>query len=213
MGGDEAALLLQGVAIGLTVAAPLGPVNIAMIDRGLRQGFRGACLLGVGSTLSDLLYILIAYAGADPLSRQAWARILLFGAGALVLTWLGVGAIRSSLAPAVDPDRREPQSAPGRGPFAAGVFITLLNPLTIASWLGILGAALAARSRASAWVEVLFILALVAGCLLWILALSCALHYGRRLVQGPALRAVSVVAGITLIGFGASFAMKAAAAW
>jgi L-lysine exporter family protein LysE/ArgO len=210
---NGAALALQGLVIGVMVAAPLGPVNIAMIDRGLRDGFRGAYLLGVGSTLADLVYILIAYAGADPLSRQPWARVLLFGAGAVVLAYLGVGAIRSARAARAEPALGGPEGGRKHGPFAAGVFITLLNPMTIASWLGILGAALAARPREGAWVEVLFITSLVAGCQLWVLALSAALHGGRRLVQGPVLRVVSVVAGVTLIGFGVSFALKAAASW
>jgi len=78
-------------------------VNLEMIHRGLRQGFAAALLVGVGSTLADLIYISLAYAGADPLSHQAWARVLLFGAGAVVLTYLGGGAIRSGMAAAADP--------------------------------------------------------------------------------------------------------------
>src|SRR6185436_14819785 len=92
-------LLLQGMILGLSIAAPIGPVNVAMIQRGLSQGFAGAFLLGLGSTAADLLYILLAYAGADPLSSQAWARILLFAAGALVMGWLGYGALRAAFAP------------------------------------------------------------------------------------------------------------------
>ena len=76
------ALLASGVVLGLSIAAPLGPVNLAVIQRGLSEGFWGAFLLGVGSTAADLIDILLAYAGADPLSRWAPVRIALFAAGA-----------------------------------------------------------------------------------------------------------------------------------
>ncbi|HEV8121390.1 MAG TPA: LysE family transporter, partial [Candidatus Polarisedimenticolia bacterium] len=90
-------LLLSGIALGLSIAAPIGPVNVAMIQRGLQQGFGGAFLLGVGSTAADLIYILLAYAGADPLAHLSWARLLLFLAGAVVMGWLGFGALQAAL--------------------------------------------------------------------------------------------------------------------
>jgi hypothetical protein len=36
-----AGLLAGGVLLGLSIAAPIGPVNVAMIQRGLREGFAG----------------------------------------------------------------------------------------------------------------------------------------------------------------------------
>lgn len=97
--GSEELFLLRGVGLGLAIAAPLGPVNMAMADRGLRQGFRAAFLLGLGSTLADLALIFMAYAGADPLSHHAWARVLLFGGGAVALVWMGSGAIGAASRP------------------------------------------------------------------------------------------------------------------
>lgn len=95
----------------------------------------------------------------------------------------------------------------GRGPLAGGFLITILNPMTIAFWLGILSASLAARPREAMGIEMLYVASLVAGCAIWTLAL--ALHVGRRAIKGRVLRAVSVVAGLVLIGFGSDFAWKA----
>jgi len=210
MTDSQSGLLLGGVVLGLSIAAPIGPVNIAMIHRGLRDGFAGAFLLGVGSTAADLIYILLAYAGADPLSHQAWARVTLFSAGAVVMGWLGFQAIRAALAPA-GPDGGSQSAALDRrrSAFVSGFCITIVNPMTIAFWLGILSAALAARERASMGLEILYIASLAAGCLLWVLGLACALHLGRRVARGPALKVVSALAGLVLIGFGAQFAWKA----
>ena len=143
----------------------------------------------------------------------------LFGAGALVLVYLGAGAIRAGGkgtpppedAAAAGATAREtaPPARAARGAFAAGFFITLLNPMTIAFWLGILSAALAARPRERLAIELAYVGSLAAGCLLWVVFLSAALHHGRRLARGPALRFVSVAAGLVLIGFGVRFALEA----
>lgn len=208
----EVGLLWSGVLMGLAVAAPLGPVNIEIIRRGIGEGFRAALLVGLGSTVADLAYILIAYAGADPLSRQSGAGRLLFSAGAGVLIFLGLSAIRTALRPGGDALVADQPAGPGRGRQAlvSGFVITILNPMTIAFWLGILAAALAARSRDTIEVELLYIGSLVTGCLLWVLGLSVALHFGRAFVGGRTMRVVSAAAGLTLIGFGLRFALRAA---
>ena len=208
-------LLWGGVLMGLAVAAPLGPVNVEIIRRGLRYGFRAALLAGIGSTVADLVYILIAYAGADPLSHQEGAKRLLFGLGALVLCYLGVAALREALHPpgventATIVPTTGPRGSEARGAFSAGFVITILNPMTIAFWLGILAAALAARPRQGIGMELLYVASLAAGCLLWVLGLAIALHLGRAIVRGPALRVVSGFAGLTLIGFGLQFFTRA----
>jgi L-lysine exporter family protein LysE/ArgO len=199
-------LLLQGVVLGLSIAAPIGPVNVAMIQRGLSQGFAGAFLLGLGSTVADLLYILLAYAGADPLSHLAWARILLFSAGALVMGWLGYGALKSAFAGDAAGEAGTPER---RSAFVSGFLITIVNPMTIAFWLGILSASLASRARGTWLMELLYIAALALGCVLWCFALALALHFGRRVARGPGLRIVSFAAGMMLVGFGLQFAWKA----
>jgi threonine/homoserine/homoserine lactone efflux protein len=199
-------LLLQGVVLGLSIAAPIGPVNVAMIQRGLSQGFAGAFLLGLGSTVADLLYILLAYAGADPLSHLAWARILLFAAGALVMGWLGYGALKAAFARQA---AGEAGTMERRSAFVSGFLITIVNPMTIAFWLGILSASLASRARGTWLMELMYIAALALGCVLWCFALALALHFGRRVARGPGLRVVSFAAGMMLVGFGLQFAWKA----
>ncbi len=46
-------LILSGIALGFVVAAPLGPVNIAVIRRGLAYGFYPAWMIGLGAGVAD----------------------------------------------------------------------------------------------------------------------------------------------------------------
>jgi len=123
----------------------------------------------------------------------------------VALLWIGSGAIGS----AVRPPRPRPEAATGKGPFASGVLITLLNPMSIALWLGLLGAELASRPRAGPVAEIAFVAALILGCFLWVVTLSATLHYGRRLLRAGLLRAVSLAAGVGLIWFAARYALQA----
>jgi threonine/homoserine/homoserine lactone efflux protein len=49
--------LLQNVLLGLTLAAPIGPVNVEIIKRGLNAGFRQAFLTGTGAMCADATYL------------------------------------------------------------------------------------------------------------------------------------------------------------
>ena len=56
-------LFLKSVALGFIIAAPLGPVNILVIQRTLASGRRIGWLSGAGAAVTDGLYALIAVLG------------------------------------------------------------------------------------------------------------------------------------------------------
>ena len=62
-------LLLTGIAIGLSVTAPLGPVNILVIRNAIRRGFGVALLVGLGAVLADGFYAVIAAYGVSSVAH------------------------------------------------------------------------------------------------------------------------------------------------
>lgn len=52
-------MIWRGIAIGMLISAPMGPVGILCIQRTLDKGRRMGFYTGVGAALSDLLYCLI----------------------------------------------------------------------------------------------------------------------------------------------------------
>lgn len=52
-------ILMHGIAIGVLVSAPMGPVGMLCIQRTLEKGRRAGFYTGVGAALSDLLYCLL----------------------------------------------------------------------------------------------------------------------------------------------------------
>ena len=53
-------LVLAGLGIGILMAAPVGPVNVLVIQRALSRGFWGGLAAGIGAVIGDGLLAAIA---------------------------------------------------------------------------------------------------------------------------------------------------------
>ena len=56
-------MIWRGLAIGILISAPMGPVGILCIQRTLDRGRKAGLYTGVGAALSDLFYCLLAGSG------------------------------------------------------------------------------------------------------------------------------------------------------
>ncbi|WP_235207667.1 LysE family translocator [Geobacillus icigianus] len=94
--------------------------------------------------------------------------------------------------------------------YLSGFSIAISNPLNIVFWVSIYGSVLAMelnsveKYRALAKSSAIFL-----GIALWDLTVALSVHFGRKMISEKWLKWLSVAAGITLIGFGISFAYKA----
>jgi len=89
---------VSAFVLGLSVAAPVGPINVEIVRRGLAYGARPAFVFGCGASAADCTYFGIALVAArhayDVLESEAWMRGGLW-VGAAMLLFLGVSVIRS----------------------------------------------------------------------------------------------------------------------
>lgn len=86
-------IIVKGFLIGLLVSAPMGPINILVIQRTLNRGWWHGFASGLGAMLSDLVYFLITLVGwslvADFFNKneqviQTIGSIILFSFGVMV---------------------------------------------------------------------------------------------------------------------------------
>ena len=195
-----------GWGLGVSVAAPIGPVNVATIQLGLGRGFAPACAFGLGAASVDAVYCLAVYLGVAPLLVAApWLRVVLYVAGALMLARMGCSALRRRIALTSDAGRRP--IGIWRSYFA-GVSLTAVNPATILSWLAVGGAALSAIPPGEG---LALVIGIFSGSACWFAALSLGASTGRRLANERVLKGVSVVCGLALLGFAVVFAWSALA--
>ena len=91
--------LLQNVLLGLTLAAPIGPVNLEIIKRGLNSGFRQALLTGTGAMSADATYLTLIFFGLISFFEIVSLKIALGLFGSLILIYLGVLSAKQYLDP------------------------------------------------------------------------------------------------------------------
>ena len=197
-------ILAKGFGIGLGVAAPIGPVNIEIIRRGLRSGFREAFALGMGAVTADGIYLALVCLGVSRVAEYAVVRVTLPALGVVMLEALGVLAFRDAMRLSEMP--RETLE-PGAGAtsslrcYGLGMAMMATNPLSMAAWLGFSSVVIGSTS-ANSMAYVWFALSVPAGCATWVVFISSVLHFGRRFVNVAVLRAVNLISGLFLCGFG-----------
>jgi len=190
--------LMKGITIGITIAAPVGPIGILCIRRTLNLGRLHGFVSGAGAATADAVYGTIAALGLTAigsfLAEQAsWLDLV----GSLFLFYLAVGIARAASA---DP-KTNPESGLGYGKaYGTTLLLTLTNPMTIVAFAGILagvnlGTGIGAR--------VTFVAGVFAGSLLWWLALSLAVGASKRIMPDKARKAINWISAAVLAAFGA----------
>ena len=55
--------ILQGIFLGVAIAAPLGPTNVEVIRRGVKEGWKSSLLFYAGVNVALIIYLLLATFG------------------------------------------------------------------------------------------------------------------------------------------------------
>lgn len=196
-------ILAQGMIVGLALAAPVGPINIEIIRRGLAGGFANGWLVGIGAMAADVIFCALIVTGVAQVADSPRLRVPMYLAGAVVLLYLGVAGLRQ----VVRGEGIEIVPVSGRRSFATGFLMAVSNPMGIVYWLSI-GSALVASAIASAGAGAgpVLVAGVFAGITVWATFLAGLTTLGRRFVSPGVLRAVSAAGAGILLLFGLYFA-------
>jgi threonine/homoserine/homoserine lactone efflux protein len=161
---------LKGIAVGIVIAVPVGPVGVMCIRRTVFEGKLAGLVSGLGAATADAVFGVIAGFGLTVVSDwllgyQRWLR----AAGACLL--LAVGG-RSLLA--------KPQSKIVSAPdteslwwyYGSTFALTLTNPITILAFLAIFAAVGLSGAEATLERAAILVLGVWVGSLLWWFSLS-----------------------------------------
>jgi threonine/homoserine/homoserine lactone efflux protein len=194
---------VQGLGLGLILQISVGPVCVAVLHKGLTQGFRHAFAMVWGVALVDALYILLSVAGVSALLQIGPARAIVGVAGALLLFYFGIRYLRAPVATG----RVEHASESPLKSLTFGVGLTLTNPLTILFWAGVLGATMSTHTFNQAGGVFYFAAGCVAATLLFLTAIAVAGHYLERVLTDRLSLWLNRVVGLFLIGFAIKLAL------
>ena len=190
-------LFFRGLLIGLSIAAPVGPIGVLCIRRTLADGRAAGFASGLGAATADALFGCVAGFGLTFISgvllaQQGWFRLI----GGLFLCYLGVKTLLSRPAEVA-------ATAQGKGllgAYTSTLFLTATNPMTIFAFAAIyagLGAATGGYSAALTLVAGVF-----TGSALWWLLLSGGVSLFRAKFDARSLLWVNRISGVVIVGFG-----------
>ncbi len=191
-------LFLKAVLIGLSIAAPVGPIGLLCIQRTLAHGARIGFVSGLGAAAADGVYGAIGAFGLIAIT-QFFVRLAtpLAICGALFLSWMGVQMLRS--APA-DKAPAAPDALQTGRAFATVFALTLTNPMTILSFVAVF-ASIGGTVAAAPGTAGIMLLGILSGSALWWLMLTLGVSVVRRKIDQRVMRTINRVAGLFLLGF------------
>lgn len=196
----DVALVVRGLVIGFSIAAPVGPIGVLCIRRTLAEGRLSGLLTGLGAATADAVYGAIAALGLTALTDalvggQLWIRLI----GGSFLIYLGV---RTFLA---KPSERAAATRPGAGllsAYASTFLLTLTNPMTILSFVAVFAAMGLGTTHPEPLSAAALVLGVFVGSALWWLTLSGAVSLLRSRFDERGLQWVNRASGAVITAFG-----------
>ena len=190
----QTATLINGFALGWSVAWPPGPVNAEMLRRTLLPrsrggGFWGAWQLGLGACTGDFLWAMAVITGAGALLNTPHVRLALAIVSFILLLFLAgmfaVGAWRSARSgqQGISPgdDVNDSPRTKKYGGYLLGLTIALTSPWNLGFWLAVVGGQQSVARDASFGNSLVFAGSVVLGAVAWTLVFSVAIKQGARI--------------------------------
>ena len=205
-------VLSAAFLMGLAAAAPMGPVNMLAIRRGVIGGWRHTLACGIGSVTGDLILFSMVLLGghyffsdlSNPTLQAVLATI-----GIIVLLPLGIYFLVRAVK---DPMRAYASARQhwDEGTVPAHLIaevtdcfaLTIFNPLTILYWVGVTSNWLPfAHSVLGYSAPVWGILMAAAGLMSWFTALIFVVRFIPDRIGPTFFRLVNAILGLILVGF------------
>ena len=191
-------LILRGIVIGFSIAAPVGPIGVLCIRRTLAEGRVVGLATGLGAASADALYGCMAAFGLTALTTRLigaglWIRLI----GGAFLLYLGIRTLLAKPG-----ERAAAASGSGlAGAYLSTFVLTLTNPMTILSFLAVFAALGLGSTHPEPLAAVSLVVGVFAGSALWWLGLSAVVSMLRSKFDARALRWVNIGSGLVIVAF------------
>lgn len=189
-------LFLRAFIIGISIAAPVGPIGVLCIRRTLSNGKLAGFLSGLGAASADMVYGAIAAFGLSAITgllveNAVWLRVV----GGLFLLYLGVKTFREK------PAERAAEAGQGSlaGMYVSTFFLTITNPMTILAFAAIFAGTMIGTQASSPG---LMVAGVFSGSAAWWLTLSLIVGILRNRLTQTHMAWINRISGVIIIVFG-----------
>ncbi len=196
-------LVIAGVSIGVLVAAPIGPVNILVIQRTLTGGFWAGLAAGIGAVVGDGLLAALAALSVTAISdlMSAYSGSIKL-VGGLLLVGFGLALLFKRPTMTI-PVGQKSHLLEHMGIIPQTFFLTVTNPGAILGMAAMIGGLSSLIGGLSTYFEALLLIAAVmGGSFLWWFGLSELIATIRHKLTEDRLKLINRIAGGILFALG-----------
>lgn len=194
--------LIKGLVIGFSVAAPVGPIGLLVVNRTLTRGWSYGAATGFGAAAADMVYGLIAAFGLSAVSDFLLNQKNMIGLlGGFFLCWLAFKTFVSKV-----PTSSEGELSVSGKPiqaFLSAFLLCLTNPMTILFFVAIFAGAGLVTSGGDIHLGLVMAFGVFAGAAIWhTVLLSGGVSLMRHKLSYTHMRWINRISGVMLLSFG-----------
>lgn len=189
----------KGLAIGFSIAAPVGAIGLLSINRTLSQGRLVGFVSGLGAATADGIYGCIAGFGLTFFSnflieQQFWLRLI----GGIFLCYLGIKTfISKTTRQEVEVNKSGLIEA-----YLSTLILTITNPLTILSFIAVFAGLGLANTNTDYISAAVLVLGVFLGSACWWFILSGGVSLIRNKLNSRIFQLINQVSGLIISAFG-----------
>ena len=193
---------IVGFLIGFFTSVPIGPINVAVLTKGVRESFAHGISLAIGAATMDFIYASAAMFGFFAIFQGPRVGVVFQLLGFVLLVYFGITHILSKPGK-VENQVRLPLKRELHSSFWVGVFLYVSNPTFLGYWIAVAGAIQAYQLVIDQWIDNLFFaLGVGFGAATWFYSLLRFFHRRSSTLKPETLHRMSVFAGFLFLAFG-----------
>lgn len=193
-------MIWRGLAIGILISAPMGPVGILCIQRTLDRGRHAGFYTGIGASISDIFYCLLTGFGLsfieDFLNENQNIIQLI---GSVVLIAFSIYLFKKNPSSALR--RPVPQNVSAKKNILGGFLFTFSNPLIIFLIIGLFARFNFTNPEIKGYYYAIGYVFIVAGALGWWYGITYAISKVRSRFTMKSMKTLNIIIGIVILGF------------
>jgi len=193
--------MIKGIITGLLVSVPLGPIGILVIQRTLNKGRMSGFVSGLGATVADMIFALIAGLGLSIIINFIRDKQIFFQiAGGLFVLYIGLRIFYTNPVKALRLQRVNKTML--SQDFVSVFLLTLSNPMAIFIFLAIMAAINIADEKMNLFQLSILLAGIFTGAALWWFTLSTIANRFRKKIRLRSIWWMNKIIGTIVFIFG-----------
>jgi threonine/homoserine/homoserine lactone efflux protein len=193
---EQLSLFLRAFIIGISIAAPVGPIGVLCIRRTLANGRMAGFVSGLGAASADMVYGAVAAFGLTTITGMLvdnafWLKTI----GGLFMLYLGIKTFSEK--PADQPIHSAQSGLLNM--FTSTFLLTITNPMTILAFAAIFAGTMLGKTTGT---PLVMVAGIFAGSATWWLGLSFGVGVLRDRLTQIHMTWINRISGAIIIAFG-----------